>query len=71
MLLFVPPIVIGLLACAWVLTRSRWSWWVRIPGCVVMYPVAALVGMIVLLSLGIGIGYAVLGTQWLVDRWPF
>jgi len=69
-LLFVPPILFGLLACGWVLTRSQWSWWVRVPGCIVIYPVAALVGMVALLGLGIGMAWVVIGIQWVIDRLP-
>jgi len=70
MLLLVPSMVLGLLACVWVLTRSRWSWWVRIPGCVVVYPVAAYVGTVVFLGLGIVIAWVVVGIKWVIAIWP-
>lgn len=71
MLLFVPPILIGLLACGWVLTRRRWPWWVRVPGCIVIYPIAAYLGLIALLGFGIGLAWVVVGTQWVISRLGF
>ncbi len=53
-LLVVPGMVIGLVACAWVLSRTQWSWWVRLPGCIVVYRLASLARTVAFLGLGIG-----------------
>jgi hypothetical protein len=71
MLLLVLMMLCGLAGSAWVLSRTRLSWWVRVPGCIVAYPIAAFIGIVTILGVGIGTGYAILGAQWIVANWPF
>ena len=69
--ILVPAWIAAGVAIVWILTRRSWPWWVRIPGCVVLAPVAAFVGWIVFAVVLIGVMMVV---AWFRDgtiSWPW
>jgi hypothetical protein len=42
--LLVPAWIVAVVAAVWILSRRSWPWRLRIPGCVILVPIAAWVG---------------------------